>query len=320
MREFDSDTLSWAALLAQCSDFAKASAAWGESGDEGRWRTSTAPIIALQSTTFALHQLSRVEEAERPLARDKAEMTIRREVGAIDAAWRGIPMPAELLALQDEARTALERSNYVDAVELVWTGEEPFEVPAGLARIVDAIECGREPRAGTLLVAQPGTLIMPGSPVAWWNERPWPDVNGAFDALEPIETDRPRQIYRQLNAVGRIFGDSVRPIWSEPDAGMPLLVPLLDRGRTVGRFTVDPEHWAEQQRAAMDAGPNGCIPVVEWDGMTGMTGMGDHASPMVETEIPPNAGPGAPADRAMDVAAGTNPGIAGLRADEGFRR
>lgn len=264
MRELDADTLSWAALLARCTDFARASVAWTGTEEGDRWHASTAPVIALQSITFALRQLASVDVAERPLARDRAEITIRREVAALDGVWRGIPMPDALLTLQDDARIALERSVYVDAVELIWDGGEPFEVPASLADLVAAIAAGTEPSEGTLLVAQPGTLIMPGTPVAWWNERPWPNVGAAFDGLEPVETDAPRQIYRRLDDAGHIVGDHLRPIWAEPDAGMPLLVPLLDRGRPVGRFTMDAATWSAQQRAAMQPDGRGCIPVEEW--------------------------------------------------------
>jgi hypothetical protein len=63
----------------------------------------------------------------------------------------------------------------------------------------------------------------------------------------------PRQVYRQLDAEGRITGDIVAPLDADLPPGMPLLVPLYEQGRPVGHFTLQAEAWEAQQRAAMAA-------------------------------------------------------------------
>lgn len=257
MAELQPDAVSWAALLAQCTDYARATAALGDAPEDARWREATPSVVALHAVGFALRQMDRLEEDERPLARDRASVLVREHVARLDELWRGVPMPESLLDLQDGVRTALERAVFFGAVELIWTGPGSFTVPEELAELVPAIADGREPALGTLLVMQPGTIAMPGEPVAWWVGRPWPVADGPFDALEPVDTNVPRQVYRQLDESGRIVRDVIAPIWCEPVPGMPLLVPLLDDGMPVGRFTMDPVDWEGSQRAAMSVDPDG---------------------------------------------------------------
>ncbi|MHC4808881.1 MAG: hypothetical protein ACYTEV_00760 [Planctomycetota bacterium] len=262
MAELEPDAVSWAALLAQCTDYARATAALGDAPEDVRWREATASVVALHAVGFALRQMDRLEEDERPLARDRAAVLVREHVARLDELWRGVPMPESLLQLQDAARTALERAAFFGAVELIWSGPGAFTVPAELAELVSAIEAGREVAAGTLLVMQPGTIAMPGEPVAWWVGRPWPMADGPLDPLEPVDTNVPRQVYRQLDEEGRIVRDVMAPIWCEPVPGMPLLVPLLDEGTPVGRFTMEPGDWERRQRAAMRVDPDaGELPV-----------------------------------------------------------
>jgi hypothetical protein len=266
MGDLDPDALSWAALLGQCTDYARATSTLGEDDDDGRWRAGTASVVALHAVVFALRQLDRVDEPERPLARDRAAVLIREHVGRLDEIWRAVPMPDSLLQLHDDARTALDRAAYVGAVEMIWTGPGTFIVPASLTDLPDAIDRGDEPAVGTLLVMQPGTIVMPGEPVAWWTGRDWPRCDDAFDALEAEDTDVPRQVYRVLSDEGRIERDLVAPIWAEPRAGMPLLVPLLADGVPVGRFTMDPDEWEARQRSAMSIDPDAeTLPVAMLD-------------------------------------------------------
>ena len=257
MAELQPDALSWAALLAQCTDYARATAALGDAPEDVRWRDATPSVVALHAVGFALRQIDRLEEDERPLARDRAAVLVREHVARLDELWRGTPMPESLLELQDAVRTALERAVFFGAVELLWTGPGSFTVPAELADLVPAIASGREPALGTLLVMQPGTIAMPGEQVAWWVGRHWPVADGPLDPLEPADTNVPRQVYRQLDEQGRIVRDVIAPIWCEPVPGMPLLVPLLDDGTPVGRFTMDPADWERRQRAAMQVDPDG---------------------------------------------------------------
>jgi hypothetical protein len=101
---------------------------------------------------------------------------------------------------------------------------------------------------------QPGTIVMPGTPILWWTERETPPVVGELPACTATTPDVPHQVYRQLDDDGRIVRDVVLPITAEPVPGMPLLVPLARAGQPIGHFTMDAKTWEARQRAAMPAG------------------------------------------------------------------
>jgi hypothetical protein len=241
MNELHPETLTWTALLAKWMDFARASVALPDDAEGQRWRDAVPAVINLQAVTFALGDVERLESSDRPHARDKAELLIRENVRRLNEIWRGDTMPASLLETSFDAREALEMSIYIGAVELHWEGHGELIMPA--VPIDDP--------TGTLAVMQPGTIVMPSEPVAWWVER---DSAPLVDALRGCVEHRPplpRQVYRQLDEDGAIVGDVIAPINADLPAGMPLLVPLYQQGRTIGRFTLDPDTWLAQQRAAM---------------------------------------------------------------------
>ena len=115
---------------------------------------------------------------------------------------------------------------------------------------------------GTLAVAQPGTLIMPGEPVAWWCGF---DGSALADALPNCALEQPflpAQVYRQLGDDGHMERDVILAVTDDPEPGLPLLVPLRQHGEPIGRFTVDAETWERQQRAGLPEGES-TIPVEE---------------------------------------------------------
>jgi hypothetical protein len=238
------ETLTWTALLAKWMDFAKASLALPEDDEGDRWRASVPSVINLQAVTFALADLAQVEPADRPHARDKAEVLIRQSARALQEAWRGVPMPASLLEMADDARTALEMSVYAGAQELIWIGPGELVMPA--ARI--------EGNEGTLAVMQPGTIVMPGEPVAWWCERDGAPLKEGLSDCALAEPDVPRQVFRQIDDGGRIVRDVIAPLNVDPSdlpPGLPLIVPIYEQGRTVGHFTMVADEWLARQRDAM---------------------------------------------------------------------
>jgi hypothetical protein len=116
---------------------------------------------------------------------------------------------------------------------------------------------------GSLAVMPPGTIAMPGEPVCWWCGREAPVM------LEPApataETQRtsppvlilqqnlaPLQVYRELDDRGRFVKDTVAPITDDLLAGLPLLVPILLDGVSIGRFLHARVDWLAMQRAALD--------------------------------------------------------------------
>ncbi|MCA9285744.1 MAG: hypothetical protein KDA22_11040 [Phycisphaerales bacterium] len=243
----DERTLTWASLLARWMAFARSAVALPADGEGARWRDSVAPAITLQAVTLALRDLLSIPLAERPLARDRAELLVRDACAALDAAWRGEPMPESIADLRHEAQCALDGAEWAGAVELFWPGPGERVVPI----LVDP--AALEPE-GTLCVAAPGTILMAGEPVAWWVGR----SGVALDGCVVREVLVPRQVYRVLDHEGRVQRDVVAPLHEDLPAGLPLLVPLLDRGRPVGSFERSAAAWESLQRAAM---PKGEIPV-----------------------------------------------------------
>jgi hypothetical protein len=237
MGDLRPDALTWTVLLSKWVEFAQASLALPEEAEGPRWRDSVPAVINLQAVTFALADLARLPEADRPLARDRADLLIRDSVQQLREAWRSVPMPEPILEMADDARDALEVAAYAGAIELTWPGPGPLVMP----------EVALPPPRGTLAVMQPGTILMPGEPVAWWAGGEGVTVEGC----EAHPAFPPRQVYRRIDEGGRILEDVIVPITEPMPAGLPLLVPLVDDGRAVGSFTLDAEAWLRRLRAGM---------------------------------------------------------------------
>ncbi len=238
--------LAWAGLLGRWLDFAKASVALPDDGDGGRWKRSVVPFIEMQATIWALRELETLDVADRPFARDRAERMVRSASAALGRAWGDVPMPPELVELQNDATIALREALYAGLVELVWPGPGPFVVPA--------IDVG--PLRGTLALMPPGSLAMPGEPVAWFSERD----PVAIEGCDARVAKRARQVYRELDERGRIMRDVIAPLEGALQPGLPMLVALSIDGAAVGRFLHPAEEWLAMQRRALDG--RSVIPVV----------------------------------------------------------
>ncbi|MEM7229953.1 MAG: hypothetical protein AAF432_14185 [Planctomycetota bacterium] len=237
MAELHPESLAWTALLGRWMDFARASLALPDDAEGNAWRDSVTDIITLQAVTFALAELSSIPADDRDVSRDRASWLIERHAGNLDTVWRGMPMPEMMLEMLDDAKVALRRSVYAGAVELVYTGSSPM--------VMEAV--GAPGEATWFMIMQPGTIVMPNEPVAWWIDSP--GIAIADCSAEP--NDRPRQVYRQLNDAGQITGDLVLPVDAASPPGVPLLVPLRAGGESVGSFTMNADDWLARQRAAM---------------------------------------------------------------------
>ena len=142
------------------------------------------------------------------------------------------------------------------------TGDAPFEVPewSGIPTDTHGGESdgGRGGTAsddasqrGTLAVMQPGTIAMPGEPVAWWCGRPAPHIDEAAP-LERRTATEPLQVYRELDGRGRFVADRIASIEDDLTAGLPLLTPILLDGVRIGRFLQPRDTWLAMQRAALE--------------------------------------------------------------------
>jgi hypothetical protein len=253
MRPLHPETLTWTALLARWVEFARASLAVPPEEDGDRWRDSVVSVINLQAVTFALGELTSLAAADRPLARDRAALLVRESVDRLDAVWRDAVTPVGIEEIVRDAGIALEHARYAGAIEIVWPGGGDDPVLVMPAVDVDS-------SAGTLALMQPGTLVMPGEPIAWCVDRAGEPLEAALPgcALQPCPV--PRQVYRQSDAAGRYVRDVIASIFDDPPDGLPLLVPLVQDGHAIGHFTVEAEAWEAHQREAM----TGEVIPVEW--------------------------------------------------------
>ncbi len=260
------DPISWIALVARWVEVARASRAIAIGNP--RVRDSIAPLISIEANTAALRELTRVAEQDRAHARALAELSIRSAAGELDRLWRGEEWPEELHDACSAAERALRHAVYAGLEELVVTGDAPFEVPewsgvptdcdGGSAGTHSGDDDGSRPLRGTLAAMQPGTIAMPGEPVAWWCGRPAPRLDPA-DPLERRSAAEPLQVYRELDDRGRFVADRIASIEDDVAAGLPLLTPLLLDGVRIGRFLQPRESWLAMQRAAL--GERAVLPV-----------------------------------------------------------
>lgn len=234
------DATNWATLLAGWTDFARSAVALPADPQGQRWKDSIAPAIALHAVALALGELIKVDPDERPLAMDRAEMTIREQASALNQAWRSEPMPDSLTELIDDARHAWEAALHEG---LEWAVESDRLIaphPADLGeKLLDA------GFVGEVLIAAPGVPLFKGSPCATARERDGGPPDDEIVALiratlkrsegkaskEPVISLPLRQVYRQFDfAKGGPVRDLVAPVVGDPPPGQPLLVPVVSGG------------------------------------------------------------------------------------------
>ncbi len=205
--------------------------------------------MSLQAVTFALGDLAAIPEIDRPLARDRADLAVTEAAGALDRIWKGEEMPEGLLEVAADARRAVELAVYAGLRWLVVAGPDPRRMPG-----VDLKAAGSD---GTLALMQPGTLAVPGEPLAWWTERSLPSELEAMMTAEPagfeLRHGPPVQVYRELDEAGMARRDLVASLQELP-RGLPLLVPICLDGASIGGFTVQTEMWAAANDRAMADG------------------------------------------------------------------
>lgn len=248
MERLDADAMTWTALLSKWVEYAQAALALPDDAEGHRWRRAVPHIIALQAVTFALNDLDRLLASERPYARDKAEVLIDENTDAFERIWSDAELPEMVIDILEQAADALVAAEWCGLTELIWRGDASVLVPAldvdELLNQLNHADCG------TFAVAQPGTFIMPGEPIAWWC-----DIDGAanllierFPGSELASASSPRQIFRQIDDDGRIMRDVIAWTDSEDIDGLPLLLPLIAEGERIGSFTLNRQEWEDAQR------------------------------------------------------------------------
>jgi hypothetical protein len=242
------EAVGWTMLLAQGVELAKASVSFPAGDDGDRWRESVAPLVEAQAVRHAISHLASLPIAERPLARDLAAVWIRRAASSLDSIWRGEPMPEVILEIVEAADEAVAHSVYAGLRMLrLSPNASPCWLPddSGLEALAEN-PSGRS----TAAAMAPGTLVLPGSPIAWWATREDPMIRESFRDVEIATAVRPVQVYREVDEQGRFGGDLVADLLELP-AGMPLLVPRWLDGEPIGSPPIEASRWRQMQVVAL---------------------------------------------------------------------
>lgn len=243
--------LTWPALLAHWTAFARSSVALPKNAEGDRWRAAVAPIIGLQAVAFALGDLDRLDESpgatgdtepdgERALALDKAEILINQHAGELARLWPGEPLHPELASLVADARAALQLARHGG---LEWSVRTDRLVAEHPAELVEALLTSEPPFAGDLLLPVPGVPLFASSPAAFIRGRHGGPPGGEAEAAitgflggkrevsGPQPSPGPRQVYRQFDfAKGGPVRDLVMPLAGAAPPGQPLLLFAIRAG------------------------------------------------------------------------------------------
>lgn len=230
------DDLTWVMLLTRWTALAKATVALPDDAGGDRWRQAVTPIITLQAVTHALGELDELTPDERALGLDKAELLITANARALHDLWAHEPLPALVIELLDDARSAL-----ADATEggVEWTLADEvavFDHPAPVAAALH--EAGV---VDDVYLPTPGTPIFVSAPIAFARGprggRPSEQTIALIEAFcrgqqinasGPTHSPRLRQVYRQFDfAAGGPVRDLVAATDATLPAGQPLLVAVL---------------------------------------------------------------------------------------------
>ncbi len=231
MDDLRPELLAWTALLGRWLDLVKAGSGISPEGQGQAWEGSLEPIITIQATAFALKDLVTLEEPDRPLARDRAAVLLENSANTLDECWDG-EVPEEIVEMLDDAWQALGASHYAGLRWLRFSGPGIWEVPALSAPKLE----------GTLAMMQPGTLVLPGEPVAWFTECPAPLSAPELDIVDGV----PVQVQRILE--DDVWVTDLVTDLDEELRGLPLLVPMSLAGEPIGEFTLNREAWLAIQK------------------------------------------------------------------------
>ncbi len=247
--EMNQRAITWTGLLAQWTQAAQASLAIPEDQDGPEWRRSMAALITLQAVTFALNELVDIPVAERPVARDRAALLIDESLDVLEAVWGSIDQaaPESINSIAVAAEAALVDAQYAGLTELWWSGPDRYVIPA-----IDLSFIAAPHNVGCVAVMAPGTIVLPGEPVAWWIDREESYLQKLLQGCQVVGAQRPHQVYRSFDQHGMALGDEVLDLDSPAPSAFPLLVPLLGWGERIGHFPIPAEQWHAQQVVAMD--------------------------------------------------------------------
>ena len=233
------DPTTWATLLGGWVQFAQRAVALPDDAQGQRWKDSVAPAIGLHALAMALGEIYKLDQSERALAMDRAELGIKQHASELSKIWNAEPMPESIVELLDDAKHEWEQSLHEGVVwrsaSARFATRHPGEMGLALR------EAGF---SGEVFVASPGIEMFKGAPVAWCRDRDGgqPDEEvitfvheflqtcdgkaGSPELMRPIH-----QVYRQMDFLkGGPTHDLVAPVTGDLPAGQPLLVPIISGG------------------------------------------------------------------------------------------
>ena len=260
------DALGWTALVAGWVELARASRSVPPSHTQ--LRESIAPLITLEANAAALGQLAQVIAAQRPHARAMAELSIRNATQTLRELWAHQTCPSEFLDACTTAQVALRMALYAGLEELVVMDSNCNDAVVVPDLGLDFDRDDASTHRGTLACMAPGSLAMPGEPIAWWCERNAPTFalpqsfvaqlatargDTAATTLQRRPAAHPRQVYRTLDSHGFFLEAVIVPVHApSPPRALPMLIPLLLDGAAIGRFLHSAEESTRMQRIALN--------------------------------------------------------------------
>lgn len=227
--------MTWAALLGKWTEFAQSALALPDDDEGGRLREAVPAIIGLQAVTHALAELDDLEQDERALGIDRAEMLIRKHAGELNTIWRGEEMPEAIIEIVDDALLALQAVTGSGIEWVVASDQLIAPHPGDLA--IALVAAGFQ---GDLYLPTPGVPVFEGAPAGFMTGVDIESEVGSMALVEvPLflqtggeitghESPVARQVYRQFDfSKGGPVRDVVRPMDADLVPGQPILVPVI---------------------------------------------------------------------------------------------
>jgi len=251
------DAFTWAALLARWMDLAKAAVAMDQGGGGGSlpgggWRRGVPALITFEALSHAMGQLGMLPPDERSFALDQAVVLLEARRADLEDAFE--EAPNVIAEAEAAAVRAIERARLQFVWTMVWEGPGLLTMPD-----VAGVPAGQTDD-GAVALMLPGTLAVPGSPIAWWTGRHEPMLERGIAGCQARPIDCGLQIWRRFGSDGIALEDRIRDVNDEPpDGGVPLLVPLIAGGQRLDRPS--PDAWLPANPKSMP--PH--LPPLRWD-------------------------------------------------------
>ncbi|HCA38394.1 MAG TPA: hypothetical protein DEO92_01795 [Phycisphaerales bacterium] len=245
------DATTWAALLGRWMDLAKAARAL-DGQDGGPWQRALPAIITYEALSQALPHIGELSVRERSYALDQAAVLLEARRSDMDDAFDELP---PVVAEADAAVVAtIAETRRSFAWTILWEGPDALAVPD-----IPGVPA-RGSREGAMAIMLPGTLALPGEPIAWWTGRDEPMLARGVAGCQAIPLDVTLQVWRHFDTSGRACEDRVRHTDDDgPSSAIPMLLPLVAGGEHL-EVPELPPGWPPK-----DAGTIEPPPPVHWD-------------------------------------------------------